>query len=115
MTTTLQDPRFAQHCPGPGLTAVLALALACAANVILCAVLLALILRPGDLSHPDRRTTLAQAEQDHPTSSSLRVRNVRNENSGLSAVAAWGMQKFGLEADAVISFRVTIQSPKGRP
>lgn len=118
MTTTLQDPRFAQQQmrhPGPGLTAILALALAIAANVILFAALLALILRPGDVSSPDRRTPLAHAEQDYPIVSYPQVRDVHDGNSIFSAVAAWGVNKFGLEANAVISFHVAIQSPKGRP
>ncbi len=115
MTTMPQDPHFAKHHPGPGLTAILALALAIAANVILCAMLLALILRPGDVSYPDRRSTLAHAGQDYTIISSPPVRDAHEGNPVFSAVAGWDVNKFGLKADAVISFHVTIQSPKGRP
>jgi predicted permease len=105
MTTLLQDLRFAlrqmRRSPGFALTAVLILALGIAANVIVFGVLQALILRPIDVPHADRVMTLAHKVQTYPFFSYPEVRDVRDGNSVFSAVAAYMIQNFGLEANGV--------------
>jgi len=117
MTSPLQDLRFAlrQMLPGFVLTVLGALALAITANVIVFGALQPLVPRPMDAPRPDRTVTLAHAGQNHPTSSYQEVRDLRNGDSVFSAVAAWGVSKFGLEANGVISFHVAISSRRGRP
>jgi predicted permease len=105
MTTLLQDLRFAlrqmRRSPGFALTAVFTLALGIAANVIVFGVLQALILRPIDVPHADRVMTLAHIHQTYPIFSYPEVRDVRDGNTVFSAVAAYMIQNFGLEADGV--------------
>jgi predicted permease len=105
MTTLLQDLRFALrqmwHSPGFAFTAVLTLALGIAANVIVFGVLQAVVLRPIDVPHADRVMTLAHTNQTYPIFSYPEVRDVRDENTVFSAVAAWGVDNFGLEANGV--------------
>jgi predicted permease len=105
MTTLMQDLRFAlrqmRRSPGFALTAVFTLALGIAANVIVFGVLQALVLRPIDVPHADRVMTLARTDQTYPIFSYPEVRDVRDENSVFSAVAAWSVENFGLEANGV--------------
>ncbi len=100
----LQDLRFAlrqmRRSPGFALTAVLILALGIAANVIVFGVLQALVLRQLDVPHADRVMTL-QPKDGGPFVSYPEVRDVRDGNSVFSAVAAYEMQDFGLEANGV--------------
>jgi predicted permease len=105
MTTLLQDLRFAlrqmRRSPGFALTAVLILALGIAANVIVFGVLDALVLRPIDVPHADRVMTLGRIDQTYPIFSYPEVRDVRDGNTIFSAVAAWSVGNFGLEANGV--------------
>jgi predicted permease len=103
MTTLLQDLRFAlrqmRRSPGFALTAVLILALGIAANVIVFGVLDALVLRPVDVPRADRVMTLAHTNQTYPIFSYPEVRDVRDSNTVFSAVSAWSIDNFGLEAN----------------
>ena len=105
MTTLLQDLRFAlrqmRRSPGFALTAIFTLALGIGANVIVFGVLQALILRPIDVPDADRVMTLAHTDQDYPIFSYPEVRDVRDGNSVFSAVAAFGIDSFGLETNGV--------------
>jgi predicted permease len=105
MTSLLQDLRFAlrqmRRSPGFAFTAVLTLALGIAANVIVFGVLQALILRPIDVPHPDRVMTLARTDQTYPVFSYPEVRDVRDGNTVFSAVAAYTISSFGVEANGV--------------
>jgi predicted permease len=105
MTTLLQDLRFAlrqiRRSPGFAVTAVLTLALGIAANVIVFGVLDALILRPINVPHPDRVMTLARTDQTYPIFSYPEVRDVHDGNTVFSAVAAYTIQSFGLDANGV--------------
>ena len=103
MTILLQDLRFAlrqmRRSPGFAVTAVFTLALGIAANVIVFGVLQAVILRPIDVPHADRVMTLARTDSTYPIFSYPEVRDVRDGNTVFSAVAAWSLDVFGLEAD----------------
>jgi predicted permease len=103
MTTVLQDLRFAlrqmRRSPGFALTAIFTLALGIAANVIVFGVLQALILRPIDVPDAGRVMTLAHSNEAYPIFSYPEVRDVRDGNSVFSAVAAWNVDNFGLEAN----------------
>jgi predicted permease len=105
MTTLLQDLRFAlrqmHHSPGFALTAVLTLALGIAANVIVFGVLQSLVLRPIDVPHAEQVMTLAHTDQNYPLFSYPEVRDVRDQNTVFSAVAALGITNFGMEANGV--------------
>jgi hypothetical protein len=103
MSTLLRDLRFAlrqmRHSPGFAFTAVFTLALGIAATVIVFDVLQALILRPIDVPDADRVMTLAHTDQDYPIFSYPEVRDVRDDNTVFSAVAAVNINSFGLEAN----------------
>ncbi len=86
--------------PGFALTAVLILALGIAANVIVFGVLQALVLRSLNVPHADRVMTL-QPKEGGPFLIYPEVRDVRDGNSVFSAVAAFEVQDFGLEANGV--------------
>jgi predicted permease len=105
MTTLLQDLRFAlrqmRRSPSFAVTAVLILALGIAANVIAFGVLQALILRPIEVPQPDSVKTLSHIDQTYPDFSYPEVRDVRDDNSVFSAVAAFVPDSFGLEANRV--------------
>jgi predicted permease len=105
MTTLLQDLRFAlrqmRRSPGFAVTAVFTLALGIAANVIVIGVLQAVVLRPIDAPHGDRVMTLAHRDRNYPIFSYPEVRDVRDDNTVFSAVAAWSVNSFGLEANGV--------------
>jgi predicted permease len=98
-----QDLTFAhrqfRRSSGFVVTAVLILSLGIAANVIVFGVLQSLILRPIDLPQADRVMTLAHADQPYPFFSYPEVRDVRDRNTVFSAVAAFAIQNFGLEAN----------------
>ena len=104
LDSLLQDLRFAlrqmRRSPGFALTAVLILALGIAANVIVFGVLQALVLRSLNVPHADRVMTL-QPKEGGPFLSYPEVRDVRDGNSVFSAVAAFEVQDFGLEANGV--------------
>src|SRR6266550_4134557 len=103
MTTLLQDLRFAlrqmRRSPGFAITAVFTFALGIAANVIVFGVLQAVILRPIDVPHADQVMTLAHTNETYPIFSYPEVRDVRDGNSVFSAVAAWNVDNFGMEAN----------------
>jgi MacB-like periplasmic core domain len=80
---------------------VLTLALGIAANVIVFGVLQAMILRSVDVPHGDRVMTLDLSTSAFPFSAYPEVRDVRDDNTVFSAVAAEGMQNFGMEANGV--------------
>jgi predicted permease len=105
MTTLLQDLRFAlrqmRRSPGFAFTAVLTLALGIAANVIVFGVVQSLILRPIDVPHAEQVMTLSRIDQNYPIFSYPEVRDVRDGNTVFSAVAATGIDSFGLEANGV--------------
>ena len=86
-----QDVRFALRTlrknPGFALTAVIILALGIAANVIVFGVLQGLDLRPLDVPHADRVMTL-QPKNGGPFLAYPEVRDVRDDNTVFSAVAA---------------------------
>jgi predicted permease len=104
MTGILQDVGFAlrqmRRSPGFAVTAVVTLALGIAANVIVFGVLQALILRPLNLPHADRVMTL-QPKHGGPFVAYPEVRDLRDSNTVFSAVAAFEVQDFGLEANGV--------------
>jgi len=101
MNNLLQDLRFAvrqlRRSPGFALTAILTLALGIAANVIVFGVLQGLILRSLDVPRADQVKTL-QPKHGGPFLSYPELRDVRDENTVFSAVAAIEVQEFGLEA-----------------
>jgi predicted permease len=105
MSGIRQDLVFAfrqmRRSPGFAATAVLTLALGIAANVIVFGVLQALILRPLDVPHADRVMTLSLSTSAFPFVAWPEVRDVRDGNTLLSAVAAYSMGDFGLEANGV--------------
>ena len=102
MTSLLQDLRFAlrqmRHSPGFALTAVVILGLGIAANVIVFGVVQGLVLRPLDVPHAEQVKTL-QPKEGGPFLSFPEVRDVRDQNTVFSAVAALEIQAFGLEAN----------------
>jgi predicted permease len=99
-----QDFRFAfrtlRKSPGFTISAVLILALGIAANVIVFGVLQGLILRPLDVPHADQVKTL-QPKEGGPFLSYPEMRDVRDENTVFSSVAALEVNDFGLEANGV--------------
>ncbi len=103
MTTLLHDLRFAlrqmRRSPGFALTAIFTLALGIAANVIVFGVIQALILRPIDVPHPEQVMTLAHTNESYPIFSYPEVRDVRDGNTVFSAVGAFTVDSFGLEAN----------------
>ena len=100
-----QDFAFAlrqmRRSPGFALTAVLTLALGIAANVIVFGVLQALVLRPIDVPHGDRVMTLSLTNSAFPLITFPEVRDVRDGNTLLSAVAAFSFENLGLQAGGV--------------
>jgi predicted permease len=105
MSGIRQDFVFAlrqmRRSPGFAVTAVLTLALGIAANVIVFDVLQALILRPIDVPHGDRVMTLSLTTSAYPLVAWPEVRDVRDGNTLLSAVAAYAPENVGLEAGGV--------------
>ncbi len=107
MNALLQDLRFAmrqvRRSPGFTATAVLILALGIAANVIVFDVLQELILQPLDIPRVDRAVTFAPRVSGYPVFSYPEVRDVRDDSTVFSAVAAEAMEVFGLEVDGTTS------------
>lgn len=103
MPTLLQDFRFAirqmRRAPGFAVTAVLILALGIAANVIVFGVLQAIILQPINVPQPDRVVTFSHLNHGYPAFSWPEVRDVRDQNTVFSAVAAEAMNVFGVETN----------------
>jgi predicted permease len=102
MTGIRQDVAYAfrqlRRSPCFAVTAVLILALGIAANVIVFGVLQGLVLRSLDVPHADRMMTL-QPKHGGPFVAYPEVRDVRDGNTVFSAVAAFEVQDFGLEAN----------------
>jgi len=105
LTGIRQDVTFAfrqmRRSPGFAVTAVVTLALGIAANVIVFGVLQAMVLQPIDVPHGDRVMTLSLSTSAFPFISWPEVRDVRDGNTLLSAVAAYSMEDFGMEANGV--------------
>jgi len=97
----LQDLRLAlrqlRRSPGFAITTVLILALGITANVIVFGVLQAMVLRSLDVPHPDRVMQLQRTSETYPSFSYPEMRDVRDDNSVFSAVAAFVIEDFGLE------------------
>lgn len=102
MTGIRQDVALAvrqvRRSPGFAATTVLILTLGIGANVIVFGVLQALILRSLDIPHADRVMTV-QPKHGGPFVNYPEVRDIRDQNSVFSAVAAFEVQDFGLEAN----------------
>jgi macrolide transport system ATP-binding/permease protein len=100
-----QDVRFAlrqmRRSPGFAATAVLTLALGIAANVIVFGVVQVMVLQPVNVPHGDRVMTLSLTASAFPFIAYPEVRDVRDGNTLLSAVAAYSMENFGMEANGV--------------
>lgn len=105
MNNLVQDLRFAfrqlRRSPAFAFTGITILTLAIAANVIVFGVLQALILRPLELPQPDRVMQLGRTSQTYPVFSYPEVRDVRDDNTVFSNVAAYIMLSLGLEVDNV--------------
>jgi predicted permease len=105
MKNLLQDLRFALRqlgrSPAFAFTAVAILTLAIAANVIVFGVFQALILRPLDLPKADQVMQLGRTCQTYPIFGYPEVRDVRDNNTVFSNVAAYVMLAVGLEVDKV--------------
>jgi predicted permease len=100
-----QDVVFAirqmRRSPGFAATAVLTLSLGIAANVIVFGVLQAMVLRTLDLPGGDRVMTLGLTKLAFPAVAYPEVRDVRDRSTMFSAVAAFNIQSFGLEANGL--------------
>lgn len=105
MSGIRQDVTFAfrqmRRSPGFAVTAVLTLTLGIAANVIVFGVLEAMVLQPINVPHGDRVMTLSLSTSAFPFIAYPEVRDVRDGNHLLSAVAAFSIEGFGLEANGV--------------
>jgi predicted permease len=105
MTGMRQDFVFAlrqmRRSPGFAATAVATLALGIAANVIVFGVLQAVVLRSLDLPRADRVMSLGLTTSPFPFFSYPEVRDVRDDNTVFSAVAAFGIPNLGIEANGV--------------
>jgi predicted permease len=105
MNSLLQDLRFAlrhlRRSPGFAVTAVLILALGIAANVIVFGVLQTMILQPLDAPRADRVVTFANRAGGYPIYSYPEVRDLRDDNTVFSAVAADAIEMFGVEVNGV--------------
>jgi predicted permease len=105
MNILLQDLRFAfrqlSRSPAFAFTGIGILTLAIAANVIVFGVLQALIWRPLDLPKADRVMQLARTSQVYPVFGYPEVRDVRDNNTVFSSVAAYIMLPLGLEVNKV--------------
>jgi hypothetical protein len=101
----LQDLRLAlrqmRRSPGFAVTAVLTLALGIAANVIVFGVLQEMVLRSLDVPHADRVMTLGSTGMAFPVLSYPEMRDVRDDSTVFSGVAADTVQNFGLDANGI--------------
>lgn len=93
--------RQMRHSPGFALTAIFTLALGIAANVIVFGVLKEMILRSVNVPHGEQVRMLELSTSAFPFISYPDVRDVREDNTVFSAVAADIMQNFALEANGV--------------
>jgi macrolide transport system ATP-binding/permease protein len=102
METVVQDLRFASRqmlrSPGFAITAVLTLTLGITANVIVFGVLQALVLRPLDVPGADKVMTL-EPRGNGINFSYPEFRDIRDDNSVFSAIAADRAMNFGLDAN----------------
>ena len=102
METVVQDLRFATRqmlrSPGFAITAILTLTLGITANVIVFGVLQALVLRPLNVADADKVMSLAP-HQNGTNFSYPEFRDIRDNNSVFSAVAADRAMDFGLNAN----------------
>ena len=107
MNSMLQDLRYAlrqvRRSPGFTAAAVFILALGISANVIVFGVTQAVVLQPLDIPRPDRAFTFAPHASGYPVFSFPEIRDVRDNNTVFSAVAAETMQVFALEANGATS------------
>src|SRR5450432_2303928 len=103
MSGIRQDFVFAfrqmRRAPGFAVTAVLTLALGISANVIVFGVLQTMVLQPIDVPRGDRVMTLSLSASAVPRLAWPEVRDVRDGNTLLSAVAAFSFENLGLEAN----------------
>jgi predicted permease len=91
--------RQLRRSPGFAATAVLTLALGIAANVIVFGVLQTLVLRAINVPSGERVMMLELSTSAFPFIAYPEIRDVRDQNTVFSAVAAFEMQSFGLEAN----------------
>src|SRR6202050_2294501 len=102
METVVQELRFAARqmlrSPGFAITAVLTLTLGITANVIVFGVLQALVLRPLDVPGADKVMTL-EPRGNGINFSYPEFRDIRDDNSVFSAIAADRAMNFGLDAN----------------
>jgi predicted permease len=107
LNSILQDLRYAlrqvRRSPGFTAAAVFILALGISANVIVFGVTQAVVLQPLDIPRPDRAFTFAPHASGYPVFSFPEIRDVRDNNTVFSAVAAETMQVFALEANGATS------------
>jgi predicted permease len=105
MTGIRQDFTFAfrqmRRSPGFAATAVVTLALGIAANVIVFGVVQAMILHSVDVPRADRVMSLGLTNSPYPLLSYPEVRDLRDDNTVFSAVAAFGLPNLGIEANGV--------------
>ena len=105
MSGIWQDVTFAlrqmRRSPGFALTAVITLALGIAANVIVLTVLQDMVLRSVNVPHGERLMTLELSTSAFHFIAYPEVRDVRDDNTMFSAVAAYYIQNFGMEANRV--------------
>ncbi len=103
MSGIRQDVVFAlrqmRRSPGFAATAVLTLALGIAANVIVFGVLQTLVLRSINVPRGDRVMMLELSTSAFPFIAYPEIRDVRDQNTVFSAVAAYSMQSFGMDAN----------------
>jgi predicted permease len=98
----LQDLRFAirqmRRTPGFALTAVLTLTFGIAANLIVFAVMQAMILEPIDVPNAKQVMSLSRKNETFPAFSWSEVRDIRDGSSVFSSVGAYCLMALGLEA-----------------
>jgi predicted permease len=103
MLNLFQDLRFAfrrlQRSPGFVITAVVTLSLGIGANVAAFGILQGLILRPLDVPKANQVMSLQRGQHGNINLSYPEVRDVQEDNTVFSAVAADRVMDFGLEAN----------------
>ncbi len=97
----LGDLRYAlrqlRKSPGFAATAILTLAIGIGANALVFSVLNALVLNPLPLLHGDRLVFLQRTPPDSPTQSYPDYRDMRDQTSALSGLAAYRLNSAGLD------------------
>jgi hypothetical protein len=91
--------RQLRHAPGFALTAILTLALGIGANVVVLSVLNALILRPLDLPHAERMSSIVQKNHGDVSQSYPDYLDYRARNSTFSDIAVYRLAAAGLSAE----------------